>query len=51
MEVQERRGRPPRLDAELRQLVQRMACDNPTWGRRRIQAELTHLGYTVAELK
>jgi hypothetical protein len=32
-------GRPP-LDAELRQLIHRMARDNPTWGRRRIQAEL-----------
>jgi putative transposase len=40
----------PRLDAELRQLIRRMACDNPTWGRRRIQAELVHLGYNVAEL-
>jgi putative transposase len=42
-------GRPP-LDAELRQLIHRMARDNPTWGRRRIQAELALLGYEVAEL-
>jgi putative transposase len=40
----------PRLAAELRQLIRRMACDNPTWGRRRIQAELVHLGYNAAEL-
>jgi putative transposase len=42
-------GRPP-LDAELRQLIRRMARENPTWGRRRIQAELALLGYEVAEL-
>ena len=40
----------PRLDAELRTLIRRMARENPTWGRRRIQAELTLLGYAVAEL-
>jgi putative transposase len=40
----------PRLDAELRHLIQRMARENPTWGRRRIQAELALLGYEVAEL-
>jgi putative transposase len=40
----------PRLDAELRDLVRRMARENPTWGRRRIRAELALLGYEVAEL-
>ena len=40
----------PRLDAELRELIRRMARENPTWGRRRIRAELTLLGYEVAEL-
>jgi hypothetical protein len=39
----------PKLDAELRQLIGRMARENPTWGRRRIQAELALLGYDVAE--
>ena len=42
-------GRPP-LDLELRTLIRSMARDNPTWGRRRIQAELRFLGYEVAEL-
>src|SRR4029453_15344687 len=40
----------PRLDAELRPLIRRMARENPAWGRRRIQAELALLGYAVAEL-
>ena len=40
----------PRLDAEIRRLIRRMARENPTWGRRRIQAELALLGYHVAEL-
>ena len=42
-------GRPP-LDLERRTLIRRMARENPTWGRRRIQAELRFLGYEVAEL-
>jgi transposase InsO family protein len=42
-------GRPP-LDAKLRKLIRRMARENPSWGRRRIQAELALLGYEVAEL-
>ncbi len=42
-------GRPP-IDREIRTLIRRMARDNPTWGRRRIQAELTLLGYAVSDL-
>ena len=42
-------GRPP-LDLELRALIRRMARENPTWGRRRIQAELRFLSYQVAGL-
>jgi len=40
----------PRLDPELRHLIRQMARENPTWGRRRIRAELALLGYDVAEL-
>jgi putative transposase len=40
----------PKLDAEIRNLIRRMARENPTWGRRRIHAELALLGYRVAEL-
>ena len=43
-------GGRPRLDAEIRHLIRCMARDNPTWGRRRIRAELALLGYEVAEL-
>jgi putative transposase len=42
-------GRPP-LDFEIRSLIRRMARENPTWGRRRIQAELRFLGHKIAEL-
>ena len=40
----------PKLDAEIRHLIRRMARENPMWGRRRIRAELALLGYRVAEL-
>ena len=43
------KGRPP-IAQELRNLIRRMASENRTWGRRRIQAELRFLGYEVAEL-
>jgi putative transposase len=39
-----RRGRPSAA-AELRDLVLRLAKENPTWGYRRIHGELCRLGY------
>jgi transposase InsO family protein len=41
-------GRPP-IDKELRELIRRMARDNPSWGAPHILSELRLLGYEVSQ--
>lgn len=42
------RSRPP-IDQEIRDLIRRMARDNPSWGAPCIQSELRLLGYIVSQ--
>jgi putative transposase len=42
------KGRP-RISFELRQLIARMAKENPTWGSPRIHGELLKLGSEISE--
>jgi putative transposase len=39
----------PKTAVDIRELILRMANENPTWGAPRIQAELRLLGYAVAD--
>ena len=43
------RGGRPRIDAEIRKLITRMALENPLWGAPRIHGELLMLGFRVSE--
>ena len=42
-----RPGHPPTA-AAIKNLVVRMATENPTWGHRPVQGELVHLGHRIA---
>jgi putative transposase len=44
-----RLGGRPHVDAEIRDLVRRLARENPTWGAPRIHGELRMLGFAVSE--
>jgi hypothetical protein len=42
-------GGRPKIDRELRDLIQRMCKENPLWGAPRIHGELLKLGFNVAQ--
>ncbi len=42
------RGRPPK-DKEIRDLIRKIANDNPSWGAPRVHSEMLKLGYKVSE--
>ncbi|MCA1703480.1 MAG: helix-turn-helix domain-containing protein [Actinobacteria bacterium] len=44
----DRPGRPP-VNAQIRELIHRLARENPQWGYRRVHGELVRLGYQLGD--
>jgi putative transposase len=43
------RGGRPRISGEIRELIQRIATENPKWGAPRIHGEIQKLGFVISE--
>jgi len=43
------RGGRPRVTGEMRELIKRMATENPAWGAPRIHGEIQKLGFVISE--
>jgi putative transposase len=43
------RGGRPRVTEEMRELIKRMATENPAWGAPRIHGEIQKLGFVISE--
>jgi hypothetical protein len=39
----------PRISEEVRELIKRMATENPSWGAPRIHGEIQKLGFAISE--
>jgi len=48
--IARRRPGRPRIEPQLRRLIQRMAMENGLWGAPRIHGELLKLGFSVSDI-